>query len=406
MSLARATAPRAPGLSRPLKVVNVVTHFGVGGAQETIVQAAELLDPDRVQLSVLAGSVPDPDAELVRRTAAAGVTIDFLASLGRPIRPVNDGRALRELTRRWAASPPDIIHTHSSKAGVVGRVAAVRAKVPSIVHTVHGWSAHPGMPIGLSYPVTWIERCLAGRTDRLILVSQADRDWAARRRIGREDTYRVVRSGVPLARFARQPGRRQSARASLGLAPGAPVVGSVMRLCPQKDPTCLLQAFATALHTVPDAHLVIVGDGPSEAEVRRQISRLGLVGSVCLAGNRSEVPELLAAFDAFALSSAWEGLPRVAIEAVAAGVPIVATRVGGLSEVVEDGLTGLLVAPHDPTSLGEAMVALLTDRGRAARMAEAGLGAIASFDAALMARDLTSVYEELASRRTSCASST
>lgn len=405
MSMARVgQAVIAQG--RPIRVVNVVTHLAMGGAQETIVGAAEMIDPSRIRLSVLAGTTPAPDAALVGRLARAGAALEFLPGLGRPVDPGADIKVAAGLTRRWAASPPDIVHTHSTKAGVLGRVAASRARAPFVVHTVHGWEVHPGLPAGVSYPITRLERALARRTNLLVMVSEADRDWALLHGIARPGAFRVIRSGVPLARFTTRPGARQAARSALGLDDGEPVVGSVMRLCPQKDPKGLLAAFAAARRRVPDARLVVVGDGPMAPAVRREIARLGLGEAVRLTGNRSDVADLLPAFDAFALSSAWEGLPRVLVEAMAAGVPVLATRVGGVHELVHDGVTGLLVAPHDPSALSQGMVALLADQVGPRRLARAARDGLAPFGADLMAAQLTDAYEQLVGARTRCASST
>ena len=247
------------------------------------------------------------------------------------------------------------MHTHSSKAGILGRLAARMARVPVVVHTVHGWGFHERQRPLVRHAYVSLERWCAGFTDALITVTPRDAERGLSLGIGREDLYTTIRSGIDVARFGSPERSREAVRTELGLAADAPVVVSVMRLSPQKAPLDLLEATALLVREVPAARIVIVGDGPLRQDVEARSRALGLDDRVTLTGLRQDVPELLAAADVLALCSLWEGLARVIPQAMAAGLPVVATAIDGSAEAVTDGETGILVPPDDPATLAAAL---------------------------------------------------
>jgi glycosyltransferase involved in cell wall biosynthesis len=317
----------------------------------------------------------------------------------RAVRPWKDVVALIRLWSFFRRGRWDVVHTHSSKAGILGRVAARLAGVPVVVHTVHGWGFTPEQPAWVFRLFVWAERFCARCCDVMVVVTAEDRKDGLARGIGRPHQYGLIRSGIEIEVYRDAPVTREEARAALDLPANAFVVGSVGRLSPQKAPLDLVEGFALVARARSDARLVLVGDGPLRREVEDRLSSAGLGHRVQLLGIRRDVPRLLRAFDVFALSSRWEGLPRVFPQAMAAGLPIVATRVDGAVDAIVDGESGLLVDVGDAAALGRALLALAEDPDRRRRMGRAGLARVDEFSATRMVRELEALYGELLERR-------
>jgi glycosyltransferase involved in cell wall biosynthesis len=379
------------------KVLNVITKLAVGGAQETALRSCAVLAAEGWESVLVAGPDSSPEGDLFGEAARLGLRRVTVPTLHRRVRPWADLLALVFLVRLFRRERPDVVHTHSSKAGILGRLAARVAGVPVVVHTVHGWSFHDDMgalPRALAIAA---ERLAARLTSALVVVCAHDADLGRRARIGRPGSYRLVRSGIDLAAMRTGAGRAE-ARALLGVPDGTPLIGTVTRLCRQKDPGALVRAARRIVDDRPEVHLVVVGDGPTRAEVSALVHALGLVANVTLLGNRADVAAILPAFDAFVLTSRWEGLPRVVIEAMAAGVPVVATDVGGVSEVVRDGVSGLLVPAGQPDSVARAALRVLFEPGLAGRLRESATASLSGFDIADMARGIEDLYDDLMTR--------
>lgn len=373
-------------------VAHVITRMIVGGAQETVLLAAALADRSRFQSVVVTGPQTGPEGSLHEELAARGVEVVVLPELVRQVSPVMDLRAVRSLQRLYGRLQPDVVHTNSSKAGIVGRLAARRAGVPRVVHTVHGWPFHEHQHAAVS--ATWraAERRAAPLADRLVVVADADRRKGLAAGIGRPEQYVTVRSGLELARYRADDHVRREVRSELGLPAGTLVVGAVNRLSPQKDPLTLLRALAAPLRELPAARLLLVGDGPLRAAVESLVRGLGLAERVVLTGLRTDVPRLLTAMDVFVSASRWEGLPRTLLQAMATGLPVVATAADGVVDVVTDGRTGRLVPVADADALGCAVLELLRDPGRRAEFAARAAERLPEFDAVRMVRDLEALY--------------
>jgi len=381
---------------RPLRVLQVITRMIVGGAQETAMLTCALLDRERFRCELLTGPQTGPEGELHTETRARGVTMHVEASLVRELHAVKDPLALLRLVLFLRRQRFDIVHTNCSKAGILGRIAARIAGVPVVVHTAHGWAFTPGQPRPVFWLYVWLERLCARWCRALVVVAQPDAEKGLSLGIGRPDQYVLVRSGIEIDAYRAAPCTRLEARRLAGVPEGAFVVGAVGRLSPQKAPLDLLAAFEDVARARGDAHLVLVGDGPLRAEVEARVARANLVDRVHLLGLRRDVPELLRAFDVLALASRWEGLPRVFPQAMAAGLPIVATRVDGAVEAVVDGETGWLVDVGDRAGLAARLLELAQDPERARRMGEAGLARVEEFSATRMVHRLEELYERLA----------
>ncbi|MEZ4581978.1 MAG: glycosyltransferase family 4 protein, partial [Caldilineaceae bacterium] len=279
-----------------------------------------------------------------------------------------DMRALVRLRRFIRDGGYVIVHTHSSKTGIIGRWAARWAGAPVIIHTVHGWGHHDRQHPLVRKLYIWLERRALPFTDKLIAVSPSNVEKGLADGIGTPDDYVVIRSGIELDRFGHPQVARAETRRVWGIPVDAPVVGTVTRLSPQQAPLDFVAAAAQVHVQRPDVWFMLVGDGPLRADVDARARELGIADRLVLTGLRRDVPELMAAFDIFALSSLWEGLPRVLPQAMATGLPIVTTGADGSAEAVEDGVNGLVVPAGDPQALASALLRLLADPVLAQRM--------------------------------------
>jgi glycosyltransferase involved in cell wall biosynthesis len=260
-----------------------------------------------------------------------------------------------------------------------------------VVHTVHGWSLHQHQRRWVRTAAIRAERLAARWCDVLVVLAESDRRKGLDAGIGRPEQYVLIRSGIDLEPF-RASRERASVRAELQIADDTALVGTVSRLTAQKDPLTLIRAASIVKKAFDEVRFVFVGDGPLRTSVVQEIDELNLNDVVLLLGARDDVPRLVSAFDVFALSSRWEGLPRVVPEAMAAGVPVVATNVDGTSEIVEDGVTGLLVRDGEPDALASALVRLLRDRAFAERLAAVASQRAGDWEAAVMVDRLVALY--------------
>jgi glycosyltransferase involved in cell wall biosynthesis len=371
-----------------IHVAQVVTRF-IAGAGGVALRGALALDRRRFSVTILAAD----GGPLLGEAERAGLEVVRLRHLLPEIAPWDDWRALGELTERLAAGRFDVVHTHSAKAGALGRLAAHRVGVPLIVHTLHGFPFHEFQSAPRRAAYIRIERRLGRITDRFLAIGAAVAAEAVRLGIAEPERILTVASAVdPTGLHPPSPAEREAARRLLGVPLAAAVVGTVGRLDEQKAPEDMVAA-AAALDR-PDVRFVWVGGGPLERSVRRRVERSGLAGRFLLLGERGDVRRLLAGFDLFAMSSLYEGLPCAIVEAIAAGIPVVATAVNAVPEVVVPGRTGLLVAPRAPRQLSRALAYALDHPEAAARMAAAARVQIGDrFAPDALGRDLEETYE-------------
>jgi len=380
--------------SRRPKVVHLITRLELGGAQQNTLYCAEHHDRSRFEVGLWAGEGGRLDAQ-ARRLDDTDVRI--LPWLVHPIAPLRDVAAVMRLAKLF--KDVELLHTHSSKAGILGRAAARLAGVPAVVHTVHGWSFNDVQPAVTRRFYVESERAAARVTDRIVCVARSDQTRGLAAGIGDPSQYRILRSGIDPSSYRPPPGARDRLRAAIGAAPNEVVVGSIANFKPQKAPLDLVEAARLARLREPRLRFFVAGDGEQRPEVERAIADAGLGSHFHLLGWRDDVPELLAAMDIFLLTSLFEGLPRVVLQAMAAGVPVVATDTGGVAEVVVPGVSGVLVARARPDAAAEAVLALAGDavlRRALADAAGARLGA--EFDIRRMLTDLEALYDDVLGR--------
>lgn len=382
-----------------IRVAHIITKLAVGGAQESALTTCVGLDPEAFEQVLVSGVEVDSEGSLLEEARAGGVRVELQSSLVRAPSPLRDLQATWGLVRWLRRYRPDIVHTHSSKAGFVGRVAARVARVPVTVHSVHGWSFNDEMrPVARRFYIT-AERFAARLTDALVVESSTDVPKGLAHRIGRARQYVLIRNGIDLERFeaVERAIVRDRTLSTLGVPGSAWVIGTVGRLAEQKDPLLMVEAFALVRAQVPEAHFVWVGDGPLRDAATARAAELGVADRFHLVGLRRDVPEVLGSLDVFALSSRWEGLPRTITEAMAVGLPVVATSVDGTAEVIEQDLNGMLVESGDARSLADRLVAIHTDPGTGQRLGAASRRRARLFSSELMNHDLSALYRQLAS---------
>jgi len=381
-------------MNKPISVAHIITKLELGGAQQNTLFTVSHLDRTRFHPILMTGGEPG----LLDREAASVPTVEFyrVASLIRPVSPLADLLALIRLTRLLAGLKPTIVHTHSSKAGIVGRLAAKLAGVPIIIHSIHGFGFTPAQGPMVRRFLVVVERLVARVTTRFIAVSEANRKQGVDMGLFTMDRCVVIRSGIDVERFRTTKVHRESKRRELGLDPTRPVVGMIAPFKPQKAPLDFVRVVALVHEVKPDTQFLLVGDGELRSAIETEIAQSGLTGLVHLTGWRRDIPEIIRCLDVFVLTSRWEGLPRVYLEARASGVPAVGTNVDGASEAVQDGVNGYLAEPGDVRTMAERVLHLLAHPDEAARMGQNGMALPDEFDIRRMVLRQEEEYERLA----------
>jgi len=384
-----------------IRVLRIIARLNVGGPALHTVLLTERLDPARFASRLVTGV---PEATEGDYLALRGRTLDRLVripALGRELDARRDARALAVLVRLMRAERPHVVHTHTAKAGTLGRIAALLAGVPVRVHTFHGHVLEGYFSPAKARAFLAVERALARRTQRILTVSESVRAELLARGIGRPDRLTVVPLGLDLGPFTRAEEQRGALRRELGVADDVPLVGIVARLVPIKAHEVFLEAAARVARSVPACRFVVVGDGERRDELVGLAARLGLGDRCRFLGWRADLPRIHADLDVALLTSRNEGSPVALIEAMAAGLPVVATAVGGVPDLVVDGEHGRLAAMDDADGVAAATVALLRDPARRRAMGVAGRQRVlARHGAARLVADVERVYEaELAAAR-------
>ena len=356
-----------------LKICHVITRMIVGGAQENTLLTVRGLMERGHEVVLLTGPSPGPEGKLLDAQAVAGLELVEEPHLVRELCPWADFRAFLSLTRTFRSRRFDIVHTHSSKAGILGRLAAARAGVPLVIHTVHGQAFH-------RYERWWrnalyirAERTAAKRSHRIFAVAQAMIDQCVEARVAPAEKYAVVYSGMEMGRFL-EAEADEELREQLGLPAGAPVVGKIARLFELKGHDMLIAAAPAIVREIPDARFLIVGDGILRESLEAEIARLGLTDHFVFTGlvPPSDVHRYTALMDVLVHLSLREGLPRTVVQALASAVPAVGFDLDGTPEVIRDGETGYICQPGDGAAVQEAVCKLLRDPQQAGEMGRRG----------------------------------
>jgi glycosyltransferase involved in cell wall biosynthesis len=390
-------------MERP-RVAHIITRLILGGAQENTLYTVIGQQRD-YDVTLFIGVDDGTEGSLRQRAAAANVRLVVVPTLVRPIQPFTDLRALFALVRLLRNGRFDIVHTHSSKAGILGRIAARIAGVPVVVHTLHSLVFHEYQAAWKNSLYIWFKRRCAPITDLLISVNDQTTRGALEAGIGRPEQYVTIYSGIELDRFLSVRDRLDpgAAKHRVGIPPDAPVVGKVARLFPLKGHEQFLAAAVEVARLSPAAWFLIVGDGPLRAELEQKAAALGLRDRTVFTGRvpPDEVPECLQAMDVVVHTSLREGIARVLPQAAAVGKPVVTFDLDGAPEVVKDGVSGYLVPVLDTAAIARRVAELLTDSDRRHRMGEAGRMFVErNFSVDHMVARINEQYERLLAART------
>jgi glycosyltransferase involved in cell wall biosynthesis len=378
------------------RILSVVTRLNVGGSTRQALFLTRELRERGFDTRLVWGSSGVREGVV---EPPPGMPATHMPWLRREVSPVQDLRAYRGLSAIMHRWHPRVVHTHLAKAGALGRLAAIRAGVPVVVHTFHGHVLQDYFSALKNSAFAATERALASRTDALVAVAPWVRDELLAMGIGTEQTWHMIPVGVALEPLLGARPDPRAARARLGLPEHGPIVGCVGRLVAIKDHGTFFQAARRVVEEMPDTTFVLAGDGELRDRLQREARSL-LGDRVRFLGWVDDLPSLYAAFDVVALTSRLEGTPVALIEASAAGRPVVATNVGGVGHVVRDGNTGLLVPPRDPVAVAANVLTLLQDPEGASRMGEEGARWVAGrFSEQRLADDLCALYHDVLARK-------
>ncbi len=382
-----------------MRIVHIITRLILGGAQEnTLLTVKGQQAMDGRDVTLITGPAIGPEGELVNDARNAGVDLVIVDEMRREIHPWRDLKTLFTLTRMLRDIRPDVVHTHSSKAGIIGRIAAHRAKVPIIVHTIHGQAFHDYMPWWQWKLFRWLEARCARVTDRIISVCDAMSEQAIGAGLGSREKFITIYSGIDVRPFLEGDRDRNALRQRFGLSPDDLVVGKVARLADLKGHKYLIRAAGKILGRFPRLKLFFVGDGALRDELEQLARSVGLGDRVVFNGlvPPQVVPDCIRAMDVLAHASLREGLARALPQALLSGVPVISFDVDGAREVVIPGRTGWLVEPRSIGGLGEAHEEAVGDMDHARELAANGRELCRErFPAEVMVERITNLYDEL-----------
>jgi len=380
-----------------IKVLRIIGRLNVGGPAIHVVNLTAGLNPLRYQSLLVAGSENEAEGSMFDFALSGGVKPTVIPEIvtAFSLAP-RDAKALWKLYWLMRKERPHIVHTHTAKAGFLGRLAARLARVPVIVHTFHGHVLHGYYGPVKNALLRRVEQSLAWSTDRLVTVSEQVKRELVRYGIARAEKIEVIPLGFDLKPFLNSHTHHGEFRREIGLSDDVKLVGIVGRIFPIKNHGLFLESAARIAAREPFARFVIVGDGVLRTALEQQAQKLGIADRVLFTGWRRDLPRIYVDLDLLVVSSDNEGTPVSAIEAMAAGCPVVATCVGGLPDLITDHLTGRLVPPRAPKALTEAVLALLHDPQTARELSENGRDSVRDrFTAQRLLDDMDNLYMRL-----------
>jgi glycosyltransferase involved in cell wall biosynthesis len=381
-----------------VKVARIVARLNIGGPAVHIINLMAGLDPDRFENLLVVGRPGPNEGDMGYLASQKGIDPLIIPGLGRELSPLWDAQTTFKLARILRRQRPHIVETHTAKAGAVGRLAARLAGVPVVIHVFHGHVFHSYFGPAKTELFINIERGLARLTDRIITISPAQRrDVVDVYRIAPPERVITIPLGLDLGPFepARQSCRGQF-RSSLGISPDIPLIGFVGRLTAVKNPRQFIEVAGRVIRESPQARFVFVGDGELRPALEEQVGALGLAQTVIFTGWQANMPAVYSDLDLLVLTSLNEGTPVTVIEALATGVPVVASEVGGVPDVVTHQETGLLVPSGDAEATAQAILQFLRAPERAQRLALAGQRVVLGrFDLRRLVNDMDALYHAL-----------
>jgi glycosyltransferase involved in cell wall biosynthesis len=381
-----------------VKILHVITRLIQGGAQRDTVMKCEALVRAGHEVWLAYGPIYGPEGSMLDAAMASGAELVELKAMRRAVLPVHDVMCYAALRRLIRRIQPDIVHTHSSKAGIIGRAAGWHCKVGGVVHTIHGLAFHDRQNRIVHDLYVRLERWAARRCHRMIAITHAMQKAFEQQGIGQTDQFVHVPDGVDVSQYKPQSEAARNLRKRLGIAAGAPVVGIVARLDPLKGHADLIEILPHLLQSHPDARLLLVGDGWNRSRLKQQVRDAGVADQVVFEGliPPQDVPAAMSAMDVMALPSYQEGQGLVLVEALLCGCAIVAYDVGGIGEICINEKTGRLDAVGDKQALLKSLLWMLSHPDERRRLTEQGRRHVCDqFDQKNLVVKLMNVYEQM-----------
>lgn len=384
-----------------IRVLRLIARLNVGGPAIHTILLTRLLAPERFDSTLVTGQIAPTEGDMSYLAQEQGVEPVLIPELGREIHWKKDPVAFWKIFRVMRKLRPAIVHTHTAKAGMLGRLAAKLAGVPIIVHTFHGHVFHSYFSRPKTQAFVRIERVLARMSDAIITLSPRQREEILGYGIGRPEKVQAIGLGLPLDPFVTCASLRGQLRQELGVSEQTPLIGIVARLVPVKGHSYFLDAAKYVLETYPDARFLLIGDGELRAELEQYARDADIEKHVRFLGFRRDLPEIYAGLDVVLLSSLNEGLPVTLIEALAAATPVVAAQVGGVGDLVDHQKTGILVPPQDSRALANGVCQMLTlSASDRQKMGAAGRASVyPRYHIATLVRNIETLYQDLLRRK-------
>jgi glycosyltransferase involved in cell wall biosynthesis len=388
-----------PGTNKKTKVAQVITRLDWGGPPDIIRLICDSLDVNTFDVRLITGNSLHPSLEtrnFLKRFSDRVITI---TELKRDINPLSDFVALLKLYRIFRKAHFDIVHTHTAKAGVLGRLAARFAGVPRIVHTSHGHNFYGYFGSFKSKLVVIVERFIAYFTDTINALTELEKQDLTAYKVAQPAKVVVINSGLELERYRGISIDTGKKRNELRVGQDTLLVGMIGRLEPVKGPEYFIEAAHFITEKFTEVRFIVAGDGALRNELEFRCKKLNIFDKLIFTGWREDIPEILSVLDILVVPSLNEAVGRILIEAGACGKPVVATRVGGIPEVVKDNQTGILVPPKDAYALARAVISLLEDKNKRQRMGETAKNWVDDkFSASRMVKGFSDLYDEMQRR--------
>ena len=387
------------------RVIHIITRLDKGGSAETTLHIVSSLNMEKYDVFLAHGLSRESNMSIMEKEVvesdlllaeAKGVRVFALPSLVRRLSFKNDLLAFINIYRLIKRIRPHIVHTHTSKAGLLGRLASFLARVPIIIHTPHGHVFHSYYGPVMTKVFVFAEKILSFMTDKITALTNRERDEHLEEGIASIEKYVVIHSGVMLDRLMNMSVDAGAVRGKFGIAQDSNVIGVVGRLVPIKGHKYLVSAAKRIIKEFRNTVFVFVGDGYLSSRLERQAESVGVRKNIIFTGWRKDAVEILDLFDILVLPSLNEGMGKVLVEGMALGKPIIASNVGGIIDLVRNGENGILVPPGDSDALGEAILQLLKDKNLSEKLGKNGKAMVyPEFDASVMVKQIDDLYESL-----------
>ncbi|OHB86814.1 MAG: hypothetical protein A3D13_09805 [Planctomycetes bacterium RIFCSPHIGHO2_02_FULL_40_12] len=387
------------------RVIHIITRLDKGGSAETTLHIVSSLNMEKYDVFLAHGLSRESNMSIMEKEVvesdlllaeAKGVRVFALPSLVRRLSFKNDLLAFINIYRLIKRIRPHIVHTHTSKAGLLGRLASFLARVPIIIHTPHGHVFHSYYGPVMTKVFVFAEKILSFITDKITALTNRERDEHLEEGIASIEKYVVIHSGVMLDRLMNMSVDAGAVRGEFGIAQDSNVIGVVGRLVPIKGHKYLVSAAKRIIKEFRNTVFVFVGDGYLSSRLERQAESIGVRKNIIFTGWRKDAVEILDLFDILVLPSLNEGMGKVLVEGMALGKPIIASNVGGIIDLVRNGENGILVPPGDSDALGEAILQLLKDKNLSEKLGKNGKAMVyPEFDASVMVKQIDDLYESL-----------